>query len=289
MGAGWLRWTAALVALWPQGVALAWGRLLGFIAGAVLRIRRRHVDEAMGLAGVPSAAAPRMYRDLGSSLAELFWFAGRRRDVEAHAVFREGDQAKLRALLSDGPVVFAGAHTGNWELASFRLAREAPVAVLAKAQHWAPGNAFIDRLRASYGVQVLRTLDGAAASVRAGRSVVLVTDQVPARPRDGELVPFLGRPARVDRSPAALAARMRRPLVVVAARREGRRQIVHVLAVLEPRGPAGVASATREATRLLAAFVQAHPEAWMWLHRRWKGAAAPAPAGSSLVVSRATR
>ncbi|NOU29208.1 MAG: lysophospholipid acyltransferase family protein [Polyangiaceae bacterium] len=289
MGALWLRVTAALVALWPRAVALAWGRVLGFIAGSVLRIRRRHVDEAMRIAGVHGAAAPRMYRNLGYSLAELFWFAGRRRDVAEHAVFREGDEAKLRALLAEGPVVFAGAHTGNWELASFRLAQEAPLAVLAKAQHWAAGNGFIDGLRASYGVQVLRSLDAAAAAVRGGRSVVLVTDQVPARTRDGDLVPFLGRPARVDRSPAALAARLRKPLVVVAARREGPRQIVHVLAVLEPRGAAGVVAATREATRLLGAFVLSHPESWMWLHRRWKDAPAPAHAGSSLVVSQASR
>lgn len=289
MGAAWLRWTAALVASCPQAWALSWGRLLGFLAGSVLRIRRRHVDESMAIAGVPARAAARMYRGLGYALAELFWFGGRRRDVLEHAVFHEGDAAKLRALLAEGPVVFAGAHTGNWELASFRLAHEAPLAVLAKAQHWAPGNGFIDGLRASYGVQVLRTLDAAAAAVRSGRSVVLVTDQVPARPRDGEVVPFLGRPARVDRSPAALAARSRRPMVVVAARREGRRQVIHVLGVLTPRGSADVAAATREATRLLGAFVMAHPDAWMWLHRRWKDVAPPLPAGSSLVVSRATR
>ncbi len=243
----------------------------------------------MRTAGVPRAAATRMYRGLGCALAELFWFAGRHRDVGAYAIFREGDEARLRAALANGPVVLAGAHTGNWELASFRLAQVAPLAVLAKVQHWAPGNTFVDGLRAAYGVQVLRTLDAAAAAVRAGRSVVLVTDQVPARPRDGEVVPFLGRPARVDRSPAALAARLRRPLVVVAARREGHRQVVHVLAVLEPRGTAGVVAATREATRLLGAFVMDHPDAWMWLHRRWKDATPAERAGSSLVVSQATR
>ncbi len=289
VGALWLRVAAALVALGPRALALAWGRAFGFIAGSLLRIRRRHVDEAMRVAGVPGIAAGRMYRNLGYSLAELFWFAGRRRDVGAYAAFQGNDEATLRALLAEGPVVFAGAHTGNWELASFRLAQEAPLSVLAKAQHWAAGNDFVDRLRASYGVEVLRTLDAAGAAVRAGRSVVLVTDQVPARSRDGELAPFLGRPAKVDRSAAALAARLRRPLVVVAARRDGRRQMIHVLAALEPRGVAGVAAATREATRLLGAFVVAHPESWMWLHRRWKGAELPAPSGSSLVVSRATR
>jgi KDO2-lipid IV(A) lauroyltransferase len=80
--------------------------------------------------------------------------------------------------------------------------------------------------------------------------------------------------ADVDRSPAALAASMRAPLVVAAAHRvDGSHQRLELLAVLDPPDRARRAwidETTREATRALDRFVRAYPSQWLWMHRRWR-------------------
>jgi KDO2-lipid IV(A) lauroyltransferase len=137
---------------------------------------------------------------------------------------------------------------------------------------------FWQRTRARLGVS-LSDADGAIARARAvlrrGGVVAMMIDQVPLSPRHASPCEFLGRLAATDRAPAALAACARVPLVVAAAHRapDGR-QVLHVLDVLTPPASrptrAWVLQATRTSTRLLDAFVRAHPDQWLWLHRRWK-------------------
>jgi KDO2-lipid IV(A) lauroyltransferase len=104
----------------------------------------------------------------------------------------------------------------------------------------------------------------------------MVIDQVPDRRRHAIDVSFLGQHALVDRSPAALAAARRAPLVVAASRRDERGQhLLHVLSLqIPPETPAArrawVHAATVAATRALDAFVRSYPDQWLWLHRRWK-------------------
>jgi KDO2-lipid IV(A) lauroyltransferase len=102
----------------------------------------------------------------------------------------------------------------------------------------------------------------------------MMIDQVPASPRHAMVVEFLGRPALADRGPAILAAACGASLVVAASRRDRRGEhVLHVLDVLVPpkrgRG-AWIDEATVVATRALDRFVRAHPDQWLWLHRRWK-------------------
>ncbi|MGH7281286.1 MAG: hypothetical protein ACRELY_07175, partial [Polyangiaceae bacterium] len=62
--------------------------------------------------------------------------------------------------------------------------------------------------------------------------------------------------------------------VVAAARRTAAGDhVLYVLEVLRPPARptrACVLEATRGATEALGAFVRAHPDQWLWLHRRWK-------------------
>jgi KDO2-lipid IV(A) lauroyltransferase len=276
-----LRALARVVALLPWRWLGPLGALLGFVAGSVLRVRRRHVLESMRAAGVagPEREASRMYAELGRGALEVLWVAGRRaaRLDELVTLAPEAEQA-LRAAEARGEgVVIAASHTSNWELAAFAMASSGPLQVVVKRQGVAAFDAFCTQLRARFGVD-LSAPDGALSRARAalrdhGR-VVMMLDQVPGERRHGVPVEFLGRVALADRAPAALAAQTGAPLLVAAARRRPdgklRLELLERLTPPPRPGPAWVEEATVAATRALDRFVREEPASWLWLHRRWK-------------------
>lgn len=254
------------------------GALLGWLAGGLLRLRRRHVEDAMRRAGVgdPTRAAAAMYASLGAGVFEVLARAlGRPRP---RVGLDPASEAAWAAALADGPVVVAASHTGNWELAAAWLAERTPSAVVAKPMHSAWFERLLGGVRRRLGVATIAP-EGALAAARAaladGRSVAMVIDQVPGRAAHGVRGEFLGASAWIDRAPFTLAHRAGVPVVVAAQRRlpDGEHAL-EVLDVLGPRPGEGahrfVARAARGATARLDAFVRAHPEAWFWLHRRWR-------------------
>lgn len=286
-----LRAVAAIVACLPWR-ALAWpGALLAWLAGSLARIRRGHVEHALGRAGVaaPRAVARAMYRGLGQGALELLWVAGasparREAALAESVVFAPGAREALDVAASRGPVVLAGSHTGNWELAAGGASRHLAAAsrklvVVAKPLSDAVFDRFARRLRDALGVRTIAPLGAARACLAhlaAGDVVVMPIDQVPDRARHGLLVPFLGAPAPVDRAPFVIAARARATVLVTAASREGHVTRLEVLDVIAP-GP-GAAELAARATSALDAFVRRAPASWMWLHRRWaapRGARTP--------------
>jgi KDO2-lipid IV(A) lauroyltransferase len=257
------------------------GALLGWFAGSVLRIRRAHVESAMERAGIARSLARAMYRSLGASLVELLWLAARPALPASHlADIEEGSRAILDRIHARGRgMVLATAHAGNWEIAAAAIAERYPLTVVAKPMHVGWVDRFCRRIRTARGIAVASprgAMGTARAALGRGEVVAMLIDQVPDRARHALAVEFLGATAHVDRAPAVLAAAARAPLVLGVARREGSRQVLEVLAVLEPPahpGRAWVDEATRAATVTLDRFVRANPSEWLWLHRRWR----PAP------------
>lgn len=267
------------------------GAGLGWLAGSMLRIRRRAVETAMRRAQLsePARVAAAMYRGLGTGVFELLWLAGvraerRRAAIREHVVMDDDFAVALHEACERGPVVLAASHTANWELAAFGAATSLAeqgrrLAVVVKPQSVGAFHAFCTDLRKTCGL-VLIAPEGAVGAARkhlaAGGVLAMPIDQVPDRARHGVAVPFLGAQALADRAPAALARATGATLLVVAASRAGRGQRLHLLAELPPhaRGEssanAWIANATREATRALDRFVTAEPAYWLWLHRRWR-------------------
>jgi KDO2-lipid IV(A) lauroyltransferase len=139
---------------------------------------------------------------------------------------------------------------------------------------------FLARVRKRLGVGVLRPASALAAARRAlasGDVVALPIDQVPDHPR-GARAPrhtFLGQKAWVDRAPAVLAYRAKATVLVVASERTGDGNRVRLLARITPptaeaRPGAWIDDAIVRSTAALDAFVRRSPEAWFWLHRRWR-------------------
>lgn len=271
---------AWLVGLLPWH-ALGWiGTLFGWVAGSVLRIRRQHVESAMLAAGIaaPARNARAMYRSLGISAGEFLWLASRGAEALAHVQIDPGSRVAWIGALSRGRgVVLAASHTGNWDLGACAVAQEIHLLVITKHLTARSLDAFWQSTRASHGVS-LAPASGAVGRarevLRAGGAVAMMMDQVPGSKDHALCGTFLGASAWLARGPAVVAARNAAPLVVTACRRDERgAHRLHVLAVLEPpfkATRAWVDDATRAASRALDEFVRAHPDQWLWLHRRWK-------------------
>lgn len=282
-----LRAIALLVAALPWRALRPLGAALGWLAGPVLRIRRAHVVASMRRAGIarPAATARRMYASLGAGLLELLWMSARRTaDLDAVVTFApEALAAVERCRVRGRGVVVATAHTGNWDLVACAAARVAPLTVVTKRLSVRGLDRFWQSARAERGVRLVFPRGAAGATRRAlaeGGLVGLLVDQAPERGRSVVDTSFLGAPARCDLAPALLASRARSPILVALGRRlpDGTHRVEVPLVIEPPDRPsrAWAVDATIAVERAVEAFVREHPDQWLWMHRRWKGASATA-------------
>jgi KDO2-lipid IV(A) lauroyltransferase len=275
---------AGSIGLVPRASLPRLGAALAWLVGAVLRVRRVHVESAMKRAGIVRSRVPalaaEMYRSLGTSVVEILWLAAHRNVPASElASIDEWSHAILSGAHERGcGVVLATAHAGNWELAAAALAERYPLTVVVKPM----SVGWVERLcrgaRKARGIGLASPDNALAASRDAlsrGEMVAMLIDQVPDRASHSVIADFLCGRADVDRSPAALAAAMRVPLVVAVSRRVGGGHVLEALACLDPPDRdrrAWAVEATRTATRVFERWVHAHPSEWLWMHRRWKAA-----------------
>lgn len=273
-----------LLAVLPEAVALGLGEALGWLAGAVLRIRRPVVDANLARAfpDRPPAWRRRVarasYRHLGREGVATFRLGRVRRDEILGATEVEGLKALEQALQAGGGAVVVTGHLGNWEIGGAALAvRGVPVDAVALVQ----ANRLFDRdlveTRARLGLRVITR--GAASkevlrSLAAGRVAALVADQN-AR-KAGVFVPFFGHAASTFRGPALFALRTGAPLFVGTSLRISRHPQRYrvVLERVEGTWPgdmdAAVEAVTAAHTRLLERRIREAPEQYFWQHKRWK-------------------
>ena len=110
-------------------------------------------------------------------------------------------------------------------------------------------------------------------ALRHGRVIGLLIDQDIDAP--GAFVEFFGRPAWTPTGAALLALRSRCPVVTgFAVRRgDGTMRLEFDPPVAPPAGDdleADVARLTAALTARIERQVRAHPEQWVWMHRRWR-------------------
>ncbi len=269
--------------------ALAVGAALGetvWRAG----LRRRVAEENLARAFPDWSAARRgevlheHYRELGRIFSEYARLPelAQAPPGEVIAEIHNADPLE-EAHRRGGPVILMSGHFGNIELLGAALTRIHPVDFVVRPLSNRSVDRMIQRLRSEAGVGCIdagRGLRGVYRSLEAGRWVAFLADQ-DAR-RHGVFVPFFGRPASTPVGPARLALATGTPIVMgfCARRPDGRHELTiePPLPMLDRRDPAAVEQLTALHTARLEAWVRRRPEAWFWLHRRWKTAPPPSAA-----------
>ena len=182
--------------------------------------------------------------------------------------------AALEAARAAGrPAILVSGHFGNYEAARAALvARGFQIGGLYRNLSNPYFNEHYVRTMQAFGGPVFPQgragTAGFVRHLRAGGQLVLLFDQdVPS----GELIPFLGRPARTALSAAELALRLGADLIPFFATRQpdGLSFRIELDAPVPPSDPLTM---TQAITASLEQRVRAHPGQWFWIHKRWKGA-----------------
>ncbi|MBI2437575.1 MAG: lysophospholipid acyltransferase family protein [Lentisphaerae bacterium] len=259
------------------------GRALGWLLGSGLRYRRGEVQETIQRCfpektlAETRAVANGMYRHLGTLLIEALRAGQIDPAILAGEVDFSGFEKIMQILMEGRGLLVLTAHVGNFELLAMLAAfKGAPVTVIIKELKPRWLNTWWVATRAKFGVKMLP----ARHSYRYCREVLkangilgFILDQNMKRNR-GIFVDYFGRAACTSPGLALLSAQCGAPVLPVFMLREsdGRHRL-HVLDPLKP--PAGADSAairqaTQAYTTIIEQFVRAHPEQWIWLHRRWR-------------------
>ena len=268
----------------PEGVAIRFAALAGLIAGSVLRIRRREVDEHLRLAFPDESrawrrrTARRSYMHLGREAAVLFRMSGWSGERIADRIrLIDFDMVRDATRREEGVVVLTG-HLGNWEMAGAGIAAHGlPLDVVGKGMTNRHFERDLFATRERLGMRVIAMDDAPKAvlrSLRQGRVVALLGDQ--NAHRHGVFVPFFGKLAATARGPALFAIRTGCPVFVGFAVREPgwRQRYVLVARRLEYEISGDLDEDVRS---LLLAYHEAlekairmAPDQYFWQHRRWK-------------------
>jgi KDO2-lipid IV(A) lauroyltransferase len=191
-------------------------------------------------------------------------------------------------IRTERPAIILGGHLGNWELAAWAIARRGGRLHLVVAPPHNPFVArFMDEHRRRCGV-VPHDRDSSVrpllAALRRSELVGTAADQFPGwtigvRARDSMVnVPFLRRETAFGTGMFRLALSARVPVVALNAVRcgelnDGTEHQFEVVSELiwdgEPPLPTEVDMVGRWSA-WLELEIRAHPEQYLWLHRRWK-------------------
>ncbi len=218
-------------------------------------------------------------RHFGLMLAEVAWlWHARPQDVENLCTL-EGVENFFEALEDGRGVIFPTGHCGNWELFCARLPiAGVPLTTAARELDDPRIDRIVTTLRGRFGTEII--LRGPAAGKKmiqalAGNRVAALLIDQDIRDIPGVFVPFFGRPAWTPSGGAMLAIRKHCPMVTgfIHRRPDGTHKAeIHPPLPLPADGSLEdrVEELTASATAVIERQIRAHPEQWVWMHRRWR-------------------
>jgi KDO2-lipid IV(A) lauroyltransferase len=270
-----LRAILALLHYTPLPAANAIAHLIARVFDRALPKLRRVAVGNLELAGF--GARPDIVDGVFESLARLLVAFAKFPSINRRNIHQwiryEGLEHYQQAKQRGRGVLFATAHLGNWELSAFAHAvLTEPMNVLVRPLDNSLIDEFVERRRALSGNRVITKKDAARTVLKAlknNEAVGILVDQNSVL-NEGVFVDFFGVPACTNAAFVRLAAHSGAAVIpgfALWSRDEGR----YVLRFLPPIEMTGDAQAdTQRLHTVIEQIVRAHPDQWLWIHRRWK-------------------
>ena len=270
----------------PWRVVRALGSGLGFLFYA---FDGRHRRIALGNV---AAAFPRKSPDerralvrnvfghFGRLLFELLKFSGlSSEEVLSRVEIEGGDRIRDAHAKGRGALLFTG-HFGYWEInAIVHAAAFAPIGVLARPLDNVRLHDLLEQMRGCTGNYVIYrrgALRRVLKALSSNHCVAMLIDQHIQAP-DAVTVNFFDRPAATTLALGVLALRTGAPVIPAFALpiEAGRYRVVYEHPVDPPAddSPEAIRDFTQRCTDVLEMQVRAHPDLWLWMHRRWRESA----------------
>ncbi len=290
-----LRWIAgfAVTAGWKLVHLLNWkqasrlgtclGRLLFMFPTRMRRIALSNLALVLGNS-IPEPQRRHIAANVFSNLARYMMQALKIRDLSGPEIDAlvdvDAGLPALKASLSAGrsAIILTG-HYSNWELFAARIARIAPLTVLARNNDNPEIQKWIDAARGSQSIEVIDRDSPSAArilkqlSATGGRIIGLLMDQDTRV--TSVFAPFLGHPANTPSGPAAFALKQWFDLFVGFIEEQPDGRFVLRLSEkleFEPSGTPDedVLRVTTAINERIGEQILRVPEQWVWFHRRWR-------------------
>jgi Kdo2-lipid IVA lauroyltransferase/acyltransferase len=218
------------------------------------------------------------YRNYGTAITQMLW-AGGATEEELRACVHIADPGPFQRAFERGKgVLLLSGHFGTWEFLvnAFRLQIGHPFLIIVQNQRNRRINAFLDRIRTRFGNETVEMGHAVRATLRAlaeGRVIGLLGDQ--SGSKESLFVDFFGRPAATHRGPAAFSLKSNAPIVMTYLLRRPDGGLDAVCEEVDRQGLEGateenVKELTRRHVLLLERMIRAHPDHWLWMHKRWK-------------------
>lgn len=221
----------------------------------------------------------RMARNLGWMAAEFAHFSTLTRENIGDLVTREGFEHFERARECGNGVIFLTGHMSAWELAPFAQALYGrPLSFLARSIENQRVDALVNRYRCLSGNRPIEKNNSARAMLRvlrAGGTVGILADQNTSVD-EGIFVDFFGVPACSTTGLARIARHTHAAVLPGflfwddAARKYVLKFDQPLVLQQTEDEDADIRENTARCTKIIENYIRAHPDQWLWVHKRWK-------------------
>ncbi len=273
--------------LLPRKIQISLGNLIGVLLYGI-RFRFQIVEQNIKLAypnqsEMQKQMVWRSYRSLGNLILEVFMVLGPLKHFVLKYVDVSGLQYIESAKKKGKGLIFLSSHLGNWEVMAAAGGLIAKTDLMLVTKRLKPEwlHQAIEAGRRKCGVSAAyepKTLRQVLAHLKNNGTVGFVLDQY-AGPPVGVRVPVFGVPVGTSLAVAALVKRTEAELLPVENYRtpDGRwKVIVHpplewIRSEENQDSHLELAKNTSNYANVLEKMIRAHPEQWLWTHRRFKG------------------
>lgn len=276
---------------WP--LRRAWARGVGLVLRA-LRFREKVIEQNLQIAfpGAENAARRQelkrsAYTHLGFLVLEVLLLLGPMKQAVKKRGVLKGFENWQRAQEQGKGAIFLASHVGNWEIMS-AVGAQAGIDLLLVTKQLKPAwlHEAIESGRKRVGVSGTyepKTFRDVLKHLKEKKTVGIVLDQYTGPPV-GVRVPVFGVPVGTHTVLATLAKRTAAPVLpVVNYRDHSGRQIVEIFPAVDWKADDDanreIALNTANYSAILEKHILAHPEQWLWTHKRFKGDLSPLKAG----------
>ncbi|MGB9334643.1 MAG: lysophospholipid acyltransferase family protein [Candidatus Acidiferrales bacterium] len=271
--------------LLPRPLARAVGVALVRIAYVFRPSLRRAADLNLRLAFPDWTEVQRietvkkMLRNIGWMAGDFSQFPKFTREKIERIIALDGHENYIDAMKRGKGVLILTGHMGPWELSSFAHAVYGySCYFLARPIQNRRVDALVNQYRCLSGCQVIDKNDSARAVLRilhGGGAIGILADQNTSL-EEGVFVPFFGVPASSTAGLARIALRTDAAVVPGYAfwdesAKKYRLRFEHAVELIRTSDEsADVRSNTAKFMKVIEDFVRAHPDQWIWVHKRWK-------------------
>jgi tetraacyldisaccharide-1-P 4'-kinase/lauroyl/myristoyl acyltransferase len=278
------RTAARAIARMSEERLRVWGTRLGALASKVLRGRDR-----LAMRNLRATFPDRDQKSLRRTLDECWRHFGREMLVYVRTQTLSMEEIAERCPLINTHIldeavargkgtIIISAHFGSWELGGLAMvARLDNVRTVARPLDNELLERDLQKLREKTGAEIVDRRRAARVLLRglSGNGIVVLLPDQAVQPREGILVPFLGRPAWTTPVPAKLALRAGSTIVFGFCIPDGLRHRLEFISSIRAEefaeGENGAEMLTRHINDVLSRLIADRPELWLWMHDRWKG------------------